>query len=219
MYNKFEVNIMKFNKNDELRKTYEVKASFYKKNDVTFRNYADIIRKGYKEDKIDAYIIMMNPGSCKPINDEDLKNSSSPESAIYIDAKNDRAQKRVMQLMDNTNFNKVRILNLFDCKEPKSSKAAQMANEDYGFSINIFSHARKDELNKLTKDNVPYIVAYGLNGLVDFKKLALEFLADKKVYGIKKDNNDLLYYYLSPFKEIDAQKIITEIVSQIKSNE
>ena len=36
---------------------------------------------------------------------------------------------------------------------------------------------------------------------------------------IKKDNNDLLYYYLSPFKEIDAQKIITEIVSQIKSNE
>lgn len=210
---------MKFNNINELRKTYEVKASFYKKNDVTFRNYADIIRKGYKEDKIDAYIIMMNPGSCKPINDEDLKNSSSPESAIYIDAKNDRAQKRVMQLMDNTNFNKVRILNLFDCKEPKSSKAAQMANEDYGFSINIFSHARKDELNKLTKDNVPYIVAYGLNGLVAFKKLALEFLANKKVYGIKKDNNDLLYYYLSPFKEIDAQKIITEIVSQIKSNE
>ena len=210
---------MEFNNINELRKTYEVRASFYKKNDVTFRNYADIIRKGYKEDKIDAYIIMMNPGSCKPINDEDLKNSSSPESAIYIDVKNDRAQKRVVQLMDNTNFNKVRILNLFDCKEPKSSKAAQMANEDYGFPINIFSHARKDELNKLTKDNVPYIVAYGLNGLVDFKKLALEFLADKKVYGIKKDNNDLLYYYLSPFKEIDAQKIITEIVSQIKSNE
>ena len=210
---------MEFNNINELRKTYEVKASFYKKNDVTFRNYADIIRKGYKEDKIDAYIIMMNPGSCKPINDEDLKNSSSPESAIYINVKNDRAQKRVMQLMDNTNFNKVRILNLFDCKEPKSSKAAQMANEDYGFPINIFSHARKDELNKLTKDNVPYIVAYGLNGLVDFKKLALEFLADKKVYGIKKDNNDLLYYYLSPFKEIDAQEIITEIVSQIKSNE
>lgn len=210
---------MKFNNVKELRKTYEVKASFYKKNDVTFRNYADIIRKGYKEDKIDVYIIMMNPGSCKPINDEDLNNSSSPESAIYIDVKNDRAQKRVMQLMDNTNFNKVRILNLFDCKEPKSSKAAQMANEDYGFPINIFSHARKDELNKLTKDNVPYIVAYGLNGLVDFKKLALEFLADKKVYGIKKDNNDLLYYYLSPFKEIDAQRIITEIVSQIKSDE
>ena len=210
---------MKFNNIKELRKTYEVKASFYKKNDVTFRNYVDIIRKGYKEDKIDAYIIMMNPGSCKPINDEDLKNSSSPESAIYIDAKNDRAQKRVMQLMDNTNFNKVRILNLFDCKEPKSSKAAQMANEDHGFSINIFSHARKDELNKLTKDNVPYIVAYGLNGLVAIKKLALEFLANKNVYGIKKDNDDLLYYYLSPFKEIDAQKIITEIVSQIKSNE
>ena len=33
---------MIFNKNDELRKTYEVKASFYKKDDVTFRNYADI---------------------------------------------------------------------------------------------------------------------------------------------------------------------------------
>lgn len=98
---------MKFNNINELRKTYEVKASFYKKNDTTFRNYADIIRKGYNEDKIDAYIIMMNPGSCKPINDEDLKNSSSPESAIYIDAKNDRAQKRVMQTKhsSSTSFN------------------------------------------------------------------------------------------------------------------
>ena len=33
---------MKFNNINELRKTYEVKSSFYKKNDVTFRNYADI---------------------------------------------------------------------------------------------------------------------------------------------------------------------------------
>lgn len=37
---------MKFNNINELRKTYEVKASFYKKNDTTFRNYADIIRRG-----------------------------------------------------------------------------------------------------------------------------------------------------------------------------
>lgn len=47
MHNIFEVtNIMKFNNINELSKTYEVKASFYKKNDTTFRNYADIIRKG-----------------------------------------------------------------------------------------------------------------------------------------------------------------------------
>ena len=215
---------MKFNKNDELRKTYEVKASFYKKNDVTFRNYADIIRKGYKEDKIDAYIIMMNPGSCKPANKiED--SAMSPETAIYINASDDPAQRKVMQIMDNTNFNKVRILNLFDCKEPDSNKAAQMASENYGFPISIFSYERRDELNKLTKDNVPYIVAYGLNGLVDFKKLALEFLTDKKVYGIKKDNNELLYYYLSPRSNpkipnrLTAEKIITDIVFQIKSNE
>ena len=37
---------MKFNNINELSKTYEVKASFYKKNDTTFRNCADIIRKG-----------------------------------------------------------------------------------------------------------------------------------------------------------------------------
>lgn len=216
---------MKFNNINELRKTYEVKASFYKKNDVTFRNYADIIRKGYKEDKIDAYIIMMNPGSCKPINDEDLKNSSSPESAIYINASDDPAQRRVMQIMDNIAFDKVRILNLFDCKEPDSNKAAQMASENYGFPISIFSHERRDELNKLTKDDAPYIVAYTVTGLVEYKKLALKFLADKKVYGVKKDNNDLSYYYLSPRSNpkipnrLTAEEIITDIVFQIKSNE
>ena len=215
---------MKFNKNDELRKTYEVKASFYKKNDVTFRNYADIIRKGYNEDKIDAYIIMMNPGSCKPANK--IEDSAiSPKTSVYIPASDDPAQRKVMQLMDNTNFNKVRILNLFDCKEPDSNKAAQMASENYGFPISIFSHERRDELNKLTKDDAPYIVAYTVTGLVEYKKLALKFLADKKVYGVKKDNNDLSYYYLSPRSNpkipnrLTAEEIITDIVSQIKSNE
>lgn len=215
---------MKFNNINDLRKTYEVKASFYKKNDVTFRNYADIIRKGYKEDKIDAYIIMMNPGSCKPVNKiED--SAMSPETAIYINASDDKAQRRVMQIMDNTNFNKVRILNLFDCKEPDSNKAAQMASENYGFPISIFSHERRDELNKFTKDDAPYIVAYTVTGLVEYKKLALKFLVDKKVYGVKKDNNDLLYYYLSPRSNpkipnrLTAEEIITDIVFQIKSNE
>ena len=215
---------MKFNKNDELRKTYEVKASFYKKNDVTFRNYADIIRKGYNEDKIDAYIIMMNPGSCKPANK--IEDSAiSPETSVYIPASDDPAQRRVMQIMDNIAFDKVRILNLFDCKEPDSNKAAQMASENYGFPISIFSHERRDELNKLTKDDAPYIVAYTVTGLVEYKKLALEFLADKKVYGVKKDNNDLSYYYLSPRSNpkipnrLTAEKIITDIVFQIKSNE
>lgn len=212
---------MKFNNINELKKTYEVKASFYKKNDITFRNYADIIKKGYKEDKIDAYIIMMNPGSCKPANKiED--SAMSPETAIYINASDDPAQRRVMQIMDNIAFNKVRILNLFDCKEPDSNKAAQMASENYGFPISIFSHERRDELNKLTKDDAPYIVAYGVTRLVDFKKLVLEFLVDKKVYGVKKDNNDLSYYYLSPRSNpkipnrLTAEEIITDIVSQIK---
>ena len=137
MYNIFEGNIMKFNNINELRKTYEVKASFYKKNDVTFRNYADIIRKGYKEDKIDAYIIMMNPGGCKPANKIEYI-AISPETSVYIPASDDPAQRKVMQIMDNTNFNKVRILNLFDCKEPDSNKAAQIASENYGFPISIF---------------------------------------------------------------------------------
>lgn len=215
---------MKFNNINELRKTYEVKASFYKKNDVTFRNYADIIRKGYKEDKIDAYIIMMNPGGCKPANKIEYI-AISPETSVYIPASDDPAQRKVMQIMDNTNFNKVRILNLFDCKEPDSNKAAQMASENYGFPISIFSHERRDELNKLTKDDAPYIVAYSVTGLVEYKKLALEFLADKKVYGVKKDNNDLSYYYLSPRSNpkipnrLTAEEIITDIVSQIRSNE
>lgn len=215
---------MKFNKNDELRKTYEVKASFYKKDDVTFRNYADIIRKGYKEDKIDAYIIMMNPGGCKPANKIEHI-AISPETSVYIPASDDPAQRKVMQIMDNANFNKVRILNLFDCKEPDSNKAAQMASENYGFPISIFSHERRDELNKLTKDDAPYIVAYTVTGLVEYKKLALKFLADKKVYGVKKDNNDLSYYYLSPRRNpkipnrLTAEEIITDIVSQIRSNE
>lgn len=209
---------MKFDNISDLRKRYNVKASFYKRNNLLFRNYADIIKSDYRNDKIDAYIIMMNPGSCEPINkDVDFTNSHSPDTAIYIDSKSDRAQKRVMQLMDNMKYNKTRILNLFDYKEPNSRKASQIINKSFGFPISIFSTERKEELNKLTIYDSPYIVAYGLGGLDKYKKTALEFLKNKNTYGVKQKRNNLGYYYLSPPNEKRAQEIITQIVTQIKN--
>lgn len=210
---------MKFESINELRKRYEIKASFYKKDDFLFRNYADIIKKDYTDDKIDAYVIMINPGSCKPVHKNiDFTNSTSPENAIYVDVKSDRAQKRVMQFMDNMNYNKVRIFNLFDCRESKSNEAIQMATKNYGFPISIFSEKRRDELNKLTKYDSPYIIAYGVNGLIEYKKKALNFLDSKSTYGVMKDNNSLSYYYLSPLKEKTAQEIISQIVNQLKNS-
>ena len=48
----------------EYRKKYKVYALFEDINGSTYRRFADIVRKNHEEDSIDAYLIMINPGSC-----------------------------------------------------------------------------------------------------------------------------------------------------------
>lgn len=207
---------MKFDSINHLRKKYRTMGSFYKVDGLWFRNYADVIKIDYDSSCIDCYIVMMNPGSCKPKDKNKPLGATSPETAILTEVKCDRAQKRVMQLMDNTEYKKYRILNLIDYKEPDSNKAISFTKEHHNYLISIFSPEREEELNAVTKYNSPFILAYGVGDkLNSYKKLVNEFVKDKKIYGIKKEDTDLGYYYLSPPKENDARKVLTQIVNQV----
>ena len=50
----------------EYRREYKVYALF----DGTDRRFADIVRNQHEEEPIDAYIIMINPGSCHKKSDK-----------------------------------------------------------------------------------------------------------------------------------------------------
>lgn len=211
----------------ELIETYKVEASFYDYNfkdigKIKCRNIADIIRKGYEDSAIDSYIIMMNPGSCKVIDNKISVINTIKDIPIQLkEAKSDPAQVCIMRLMDNLELNKVRILNLSDIAEPKSGIALSVMNkleENNNMTSSIFSKERRKELDKITEQSAIYILSWGVsNRLNNYKKLALDFVKDKKTIGIKKDNNDFLYYYIKPIIKDSQNRIIEEITNEFKA--
>ena len=108
---------MKYIYKRDLDKLYEVKASFYRRRIngmvIVCRRAADIIRRDCESEEVDAYFIMMNPGSCK-LKDEDKITENEKEEIEFINATSDATMARVMNIMEELGWKYVRILNLSD---------------------------------------------------------------------------------------------------------
>lgn len=157
--------MINFLTSNELKKLYKVYANFYmlkQSNDTNFicRNVADIFKlsnKSANPDSLpDAIVIMMNPGSCEPINSlEDIKFSSLHDLEVRSKTipktlcKPDNAQYQIMRLMYHKNWNHIRILNLSDikCSSGDNFKALlkQLQASDKKHTHSIFSDERVTE--------------------------------------------------------------------------
>lgn len=207
----------------ELRNDYEVYANFYKakidglSNDyILCRNVADIVRRPYTtNDKIDEYIVMMNPGKCKPndyksVDIEDLSIVSS--NLEFKHSKDDHAQRVVMNLMDCQKWNHVRIFNLSDICNPKSGEHIENLKIIKTDKHSIFSKKRIEEFKKLTKDDVPFILSWGRNAEEkNLAVMALERLADKRKIGIPFDDEQIFYRYIKPWKKSEQEKMVNKL--------
>ena len=215
----------------DYRKDYKVYALFYNdnkenKDDYDSRLFADVVKIGFENLEVDAYILMMNPGSCKPSKKQNIPNYYSKYTSggyKVVEAVSDQAQKYVMLLMDNCNFNKIRIINLSDFICPKSNDFYEMVSKSLSEFVNksIFSSNRTSELNELIKDrSKPIFVCYGLNNLLfDLKKQAIERITELNLYIIgipEKEENNYNYRYIKPVGvSIEKQKeIIKELVDK-----
>ena len=102
----------------ELKKTFEVSAKFYYslvgEEKFLMRREAKIVRIGHEQKEIDAIVVMINPGSCKP---SGTVTSLSAKESVWMHAKPDQTQYQLMNLMERKAWNVLVIVNLSDICE------------------------------------------------------------------------------------------------------
>jgi hypothetical protein len=177
-----------------MREKFKVTGLFYEVNGYKFRKFLNI-RKDNSESKIpDLIVVMMNPGSSRPING--IENDT-----IETDAIPDNTQKQIMRVMENCGFHYTRILNLSDLREPKSSVFYTKIDEldQKNIPHSIFDEKRKNDFETLFVKNVPVIFAWGVNkNLKILAQKAIKRITTNNSIGLKKNGVDFAYYHPLP---------------------
>lgn len=213
---------MIFRKADKLKKDYSVFGSFYKmkgNDEQIYRNVCDIKNNEIlnQDHKLDAYIIMLNPGSCHP---ED-KSYSIPEfkewNQIEINLVKccpDQAQYQVMRLMDNRRWKFVRILNLSDIRNGNIEKFEDIFSNMASNQHSLFDDSRDDERAKLMSQDAIIIASWTKQKIIkDLAILCKKELKDKEISGIPFDKAKISYKYIKPYIYDQQIKVLEELNS------
>ncbi len=210
-------------------KKYKVKAQFYNilvdNNEISCRRKLYITRENITyTSNIDLLVVMMNPGSSSPHNENEpittIKTYDEIDQVPFCDAVVDRTLEQLIKVMDECGFNNTLVINLSDLKSPKSDIFLKMLctlkKDGELYYHSIFHNSRKSELNRIQRD-VPLILAYGvdkklsrLTNLEGFK----EFVSTYIVYGLKK--NETLYYHPLPQSQNMKKQWVNTLISQLK---
>ena len=190
----------------EYRKEYKVYALF----EGTDRRFADIVRNEHAEAPIDAYIIMINPGSChKKSDDNPLKDTTFYNGFDMVEAVSDPAQKCIMALMDACNMNKIRILNLFDYANGNLVEALKHKG------VSIFDNSRAEDRKKYMPTDAVCIAAWGMDSsLMEYKKMAYECIGGECIIGYPENLDKYEYRYIKPRGQEAQKTVISRIADE-----
>jgi len=205
----------------ELKSDYSVFASFYNrkiedKGEYICRNMCDISRKDSLIENyvLDAYFIMMNPGSCHPKNVKYIIDKSRKcDNLEIIECNPDPAQYQIMKLMDNKGWKHVRILNLSDITTGDSNEFRELLNHVSSDSHSVFSNSRKEELEELIRENARIVAAW--TSSKEIRNLAIlckDKLKDRVINGIPFDKEKIYYKYIKPQLQIQRVQILKDLL-------
>lgn len=160
----------------ELNNTFKVNAMFYhaEVNGERFlmRREARISRKGTAQNKIDAVVVMVNPGSCLPATELYY---TLPERMEMQPAKSDPTQHQLMRLMERMEWNELTIVNLSDICEGNLNKfrAIEQKFKLAGIPHSIFQDGNAVKRDELLANANHLIFAWG--GSDNAKRMAKEY--------------------------------------------
>lgn len=210
----------------ELKKIFDVTGHFYdlKISGSVFkcRSILEIKRKGINgESKIpDIVVIMMNPGSSIPLDKNytpkifSINTYSMIKIKEIVPTRPDNAQYQLMRLMVFNNWNYVRVLNLSDLRNGKSTDF----RTDFMSAMNLdktnphcITHKkRRKELQDLLRSKTRKIIAAW--GSIDLLKESAEIILkqNKNIIGII--NGSLPNFrYASPLIQTQKELWLKEI--------
>lgn len=161
------------------------------------------------ENSPDALVVMMNPGSSRPINhdyEEKSYHVDNLERLInyreFVPTRPDNSQYQIMRLMVGQGWKHVRILNLSDLRSGNSGQFKKMfisaAESDASHPHSIFHSDRRQELFGLTYMEEPAVIfAWGKTTFLS--EFATEAISIFHIYprlcGIKVKGDSVSYYH------------------------
>jgi len=154
----------------------------------SYRSVLRIKRINSNSQDYDLVVVMMNPGSSKPLVSGVIQENWTPrKKKVYSEAKPDNTQYQVMRLMDRLGFNHAAVLNLSDVRISQSKdfykKLASYKNDIHS----IFSNKRKAELKKYLDGGTPIVKGWGLDkSLIPFAQIADNILNEYNSHGYEK---------------------------------
>tara|TARA_R110002126_G_scaffold142546_5_gene288469 strand:- start:29827 stop:30417 length:591 start_codon:yes stop_codon:yes gene_type:complete len=177
-----------------MKNQFKITGFYYEELGFKFRKYLDIknIKSACKTP--DLMVIMMNPGSSRPL--DSIDNNTKESEAVP-----DNTQSQIMKVMLNCNLQYARVLNLSDLREAKSNifytRIKDMENA--GIPHSIFNENRQDDFNQLWVDNTTVIYGWGVsNKLKPLALKAIEACSAPTPYGILKAGTNWAYYHPLP---------------------
>ena len=193
-----------------MRENFKITGLFYKENGYKFRKFLNIIKINSNKKRPDLMVVMMNPGSSKPLD-------GNENNKIETKAIPDKTQDQIMRVMENCKFDFARILNLSDLREPKSSVFYEKIKEleKYNILHSIFDKKRKDDFETLFVTNIPVIFAWGVNEkLSELATLTIKRIGEANPIGLKK--NEFAYYHPLPQNYTKQKEWVEKITEMIK---
>ena len=194
-----------------MKNQFKITGLYYEELGFKFRKYLDIKQIDSSLVTPDLMVVMMNPGSSRPV--DGIQNNTKASLAIP-----DNTQSQIMKVILNCNLQFARILNLSDLREAKSgvfiNKIIELENK--GISHSIFDENRQDDFNQLWVNNVPVIFGWGVNDYL--KPLALKAMTTcnaSNPFGILKPTTNWAYFHPLPPVYSKQQDWVKEITDQI----
>ena len=222
----------------ELKNLYSVMGHFYdislnNKVRLKCRSSLEILSReiagnfsGVSRGLPDAVFIMMNPGSSRTV--ETSPSSIRDVGAIsdcktFVQTRPDTTQYQVMRVMTRLGWQHVRVLNLSDLREPKSSVFATTFRSielNYGYTAHsLVSPSRTQELTVELRRKVdaPLICAWGvspkLNSLIC---VAAPVLRDAGICrGLLKVGTSDRYFHPLPTLQTDKEIWVNKLCKEL----
>ena len=167
----------------------------------------------------DAVVVMMNPGASRPLREGDwVGDLPSPYPKRLVAARPDTTQYQIMRTMVHMGWEHVRVVNLSDLHESKSSAFVRDYPELKGAAHSIFMAERRAELacELQRRSEAPLILAWGVHTrLAPLVDMALEPLqAAGRCCGVQRHDGA----YLHPLPRTQARQLewVTTVRAQLQ---
>lgn len=215
-----------FQKGKELEEVFHTAAAFYKiesgENTLLCRSLANIHRMGVETEKVDALFVLLNPGKCLPIFEEEAIPilTRQQEELPLLKAYPDNTLYQLMRLMQRMDWDLVQIINLTDVRTEKFSEYKEMQskmNVQCDNRHTVFGSDRQSELESLVTAGGTVIAGWGTKSSIsDVADEAYKKLSELCTVNGIPYKNGALYYHPFPWIQEKCIMWLDDMESQCK---